>query len=166
MTKDLFGQGPRERTLREARAALMAELDDGVICPCCDQMARLYTRKLNSGQARALIGLCFEHKDNIDKGGDGWVHFTPKHPTRDGGGDFAKLRFWGLVEDMPADTEKKRTSGYWKPTTKGREFALNRIRVLSHIMLYNGELKGFSGDDISIIDALGEHFNYAELMGR
>ncbi len=82
-------------------------------------------------------------------------------------GEHAKLTYWGLLErntELRPDGSKR--NGYYRLTEKGEEFILDRIRLTSHIVLYNDRLLRLKSKkpDISIIDALGKTFNYRQLM--
>ena len=148
--------------------ALGGETDfvpDGADCPTCGQLAKEYRRKLYSSMALALIYLCRIHRQTND-----WVHVNnvTKKTLRHNislGGDMAKLEYWGLIYQKTNEDTKKRASGLWKPTKKGIGFALQGGKVMSHVRIYNGVSKGFSGGMITIAEALGEKFNYSELMG-
>lgn len=85
--------------------------------------------------------------------------FCPKHP-----GDFAKLVYWGLVEEQVNEDTDKRTSGSWAITKKGKEFVCNEITVMSHVNLYDSRVMGFDGTQVNIQTILGKKFNYEELM--
>jgi len=156
------GQGP---LLSEARREVVEGREDGISCPCCDQYVRVYRRKLNKPMARLLLWLVRRHEKDPR-----WynVHEFPLIQGRRGGGDFAKLAHWGLVEEGRLDDEDgtRRTSGIWVPTSKARQFVAGALRVPSHVHLYNNHPVGFSDTPISIRDALGEEFSYADLMGR
>ena len=155
-------------TLVEAKAELRAALLAGGIvdCPCCTQVCKIYKRKLNKPMARLLLWLV--HQPEKDPR---WynVHEFPLIQGRRGGGDFAKLVHWGLVEECPKDSEDKtrRTSGLWRPTKKGIAFARGEVEVLSHVHLYNNVAYDVGHAQwIGIRDALGNKFDYEELMGE
>jgi len=139
----------------EARKDLLNQLDVGVECPCCGQFAKEYKRKLNSAMALYLIRLY--------KLTEGYHHIS-EIDGANRGGDFAKMKYYGFIEEEINEDTSKRTSGVWKITPEGRAFALNESTVTSHFRVYNGELLGFTGEQINIIEALGQHFNYEELM--
>lgn len=151
----------RLRSLKQAREFLQNALDDGVVCPCCDKFAKRYRRKLNSGVAAWLLVLVRLHRDTGD-----WVH--TRDVIRDGifrlssahgsGQAQSLLPHWGLVKGGSKGT------GLWIPTDKGLEFALNKITVQRRVVTYNNICEGFDGDQISIHDALGDKFDYDELM--
>lgn len=152
----LFG----DDTLATARAHVMAELDAGSICPCCDQYARRYRRKLNSGMAAILIWLAKQH----EKFG-GWidVHKTaPRFALRSN--EVSRLELWALVAAKPGDDPHRRDSGLWAPTARGLQFVRAEIRVPAYAIVYNGIAQGFSSELTTIHQALGEKFSYSELM--
>lgn len=154
----VFPGGPGT-TLEAAKNWLRPRARKGAYCPCCKQYVRIYRRALGSQMARWLIWLVrtWEQAD----GGDCWVD-VKKAPVR--GGDYAKLVHWGLCENRVSDDKALRTSGLWRPTHKGIDFAQGRIKVPSHVELYDNAPLGFSHLQISITEALGEGFNYDELM--
>ena len=81
-------------------------------------------------------------------------------------GDFGKLALWGFSKERakdPRDTTR-RTSGVWRITQRGIEFVCGVLRVPSHVWIYNNQSLGFTGDSISVLEALGRRFDYAELM--
>lgn len=58
-------------------------------------------------------------------------------------------------------------SGFHRITQRGRDFAHGRVVVPKYVHVYNGEyVNVFSDETISIEQALGEAFDYRELMGR
>lgn len=143
--------------LEEARRNTMSKSQEGIECPCCDQFVKVYKRKLNTNMALYLIRLY-----NL---GDGVFHISEiKDANR--GGDFSKMRFYGFIEEQINESTSKRTSGMWKITEEGRSFVLKESKVHSHFKMYNGNLLGFVGDRIDIDEALGQKFDYTELMNR
>lgn len=127
----------------------------GVHCPACGQFAKVYRRKLNSGMAVALI-------DMWRRGGKAscdWVRL-PDSLATGRGGDPAKLRYWGLIE---ADDDR---NGRWRLTRQGLLFVHQRSILPKHAVVYNGHLLRLDDTDgwTDIRQALGSHFDYAELM--
>lgn len=142
--------------LEDAKVETLRKLTEGSHCPCCGQFAKEYKRKLNTGMALCLVNLYklgkWEEYHHISK-------IFVGHP-----GDFAKLKYYGfIVEEVNMNTTT-RTSGMWRITDEGRRFILRERTANSHFKVYNSEFRGFEGDQIDIIEALGEKFNYAELM--
>lgn len=77
------------------------------------------------------------------------------------------LSMWNLLEEKRNDDEgKTRCSGYYEITPTGLEFIHNYSTVTKYAHIYDGRLLRHSGEQVSIIDTLGEKFNYQELMRR
>lgn len=132
----------------------------GVACPCCGQFCKVYRRKLYATMASWLIWLVRTHETRQD-----WIHVTEGPPQR--GGDFAKLTYWKLIVQRPLDAADhllKRTSGFWKPTDRGRAFVYGRINVPSHALVFDDRVLGFTDETVSIQEALGKRFDYNTLM--
>lgn len=150
--------------LEAARARMIdgARQKDGTRCPCCERFIKLYRRPLNASMARYLIFM-------VKKSGPTniWLHVETDFrdvsiPSR---GDYAKLRYWGLIEPKPGKSDRGgRTNGYWRLTDKGRAFVNDEIAVPAKIHLLNNKVVGWSDDTITIKEALGEKFDYDELM--
>ena len=151
-------------TVQEARGFCQENRDSGCICPCCGQGVRLYNYKFHSSLAQCLIGLVrvFETSKN-------WVH-VKDIPVPDGnassrGGHLAKAVHWELIESRANDDSAKRTSGYWQPTQRGRDFVHGATVIPKYVHLFNNTVYGFSAARTSIEQALGNKFDYSELMG-
>lgn len=145
-------------TLQEARISFKACLEDGTICPCCGRFGKLYERPLYNRMAEALIVLYWKSRRR-------YIHVESelkklKNASTSIRGDFAKLRYWGLIKPHPD------RRGYWRITIKGMSFVRNRSRIPRAAIMLNKKLFGFSGQTINIVEALGEKFDYDELMGR
>ena len=134
---------------------------DGGHCPCCDRWGKVYRRNLNASMARALIWLV-KQPDR----GDGWVHVPSSAPpwmlrTQ----QLPTLHLWGMVEDFPKGT-KLASSGLWRATPLGMDFANNLTRVHKYVYVYNNKLLEEGGVEISVEDALGNKYNYREIMAN
>ena len=82
------------------------------------------------------------------------------------GGDFAKLKFWKLLERQIGERDDgSARNGYWKITQKGYDFISGKAKIPKFINLYNQKFYGYAGELIDIKEALGNKFNYSELMG-
>ena len=163
--------------LLDARTWLFDNVDDGVRCPCCDQYARAYRRKLNSSMAAFLILLIREGVGGRDGFRilledvclglpDEWVDIKETKVWDVSRADYGKLAHWGLIEHKPHEPDENKYSGMWRPTRKGVQFACSRLKVPSHVVLYDNELRSFSGELVGIVECLGKHFSYKELMGE
>lgn len=129
------------------------------VCPCCRRKAKVYKRALNSGMIRVLLKIA-----RACSGRD-WVHV---HDIFQGGGqkhrDWPLLKHWNLVEPQTLRTGEKNSRGYWKLTDKGRDFLQGKIRVPSHVFVYNNTPVGFESKDVTAQEALGEPFNYFQVL--
>ena len=154
-------------TLHAAKVWLAKKIDDGAECPCCGQLAKVYKRKLNGSMVFVLTLI------EKDRTGD-WIHVPSyinakvKDPAVAAAvrGDWAKMVHWGLIEERRGVRSDGSTRvGYYKITSAGRRFVQNRIRVPKHVWIYDGEaIERADTETVSIVEALGDKFDYAELM--
>jgi hypothetical protein len=156
--------------LREAREYVELERDEGVTCPCCGQFAKVYRRTIHSAMARSAIDLYQRQAwlgsgfpADIGSGNEGWTHLTR---AGNPGGDEAKLRYWGLLEQRDAEPEHGRTAGEWRLTKRGVHFVRDALVVPKYALIYNGDCLAHEGPLIGIRQALGSKFDYKELMER
>lgn len=144
-------------TIEELREAAKKPISR---CDCCGGKTKIYRRKLNAGMAWALCWLAKNRALN-------WTHINQMPRRSINSREFGKLFFWGLITEKREENKgTKRTSGIYRVTIKGSAFAFNRIKVPSHAFIQSpgSRLVGFEETHTSIIDALGKHFNYEELM--
>jgi len=148
-------------TLDQARDQVRAQWETGSDCPCCGQRVQLYRRKLNSSMAYALLLVV------RDTTGD-WLHVPTHKDLARLGGDFAKLRFWRLIEERSEtnDASGGPHAGYWRVTFRGRLFARGCIAVPRYVFVYNKRVRRVGDKLTTITDALGDRFSYPELMGH
>jgi hypothetical protein len=145
-------------TIKEAHEYLNTHVAKGVKCPCCGQFVKLYKRRIVSSAALGLIKLVRMWQTNPD-----WYHVIDLDVTSSGG-EFARLRRFGLIVQKQNTDKTKTNSGYWKPTEKGINFVFKKIKVPKYFLMFNGTGFGFSEEEIDIQQALGKKFNYQELM--
>lgn len=158
-------------SLRTAQTWVEQNLDSpGVICPCCNQVAARRHRHLHHSMAAALLILVRYFRENLDVR---WVHaerYFKTMPTvpAELRGDFPKLTHWGLLEARPPDEQTERAyTGEYRVTRTGFRFADCTCRVHRSGWMFNKEmLIDTDSPLINIHDALGDRFNYAELLGR
>lgn len=160
--KKLVDLVPPGTSVERARRVLLDNLADGVICACCNRLARSYREPIDSGMARSLIWLVRHYARNRGP----WVEVRAVAPTYVlRSAKMGKLRRWGMVitwDDKPDDGRKR--AGLYKPTRRAFDFCLNRIRVASHIITVNDEIVGVSDTMVNIQQALGKKFNYDEIF--
>jgi hypothetical protein len=132
----------------------------GTTCPCCGNNVKSYKRKFTSDMARFMILLVwrFERTGN-------WVS-APDLDFR--GGDYAKVRFWGLADHKPnLNDPTKKESGLWRPTELGIKFAHKLESIPTYVHLnWNGKFEGTSGPQLFVDAALKNKFNYTELIAQ
>lgn len=134
--------------------------EDGCECPTCGQFVKIYKQSISGITAKCLIEMWKRHKSK-------WFHIdevnriNPKN-----GGNFAKLRHWGLVleKEHEKGAERKRTSGWWCVTHTGHRFIQNEIMIPKYKLLYNGKVLGDDGPAVGISATLTEKFDYNMLM--
>lgn len=151
-------------TITEAKQYLHDNWEKGVSCPCCGQMVKLYRRSLHHSMAVCLIRL---FKLTIQKG-QNYYHVNEYGADGTRGGDFAKLRYWGLIaeKEKGANDVTKRTSGFWAITKKGNDFVRGLIKISQYIAIFDDKKVDEYGAEISIRECLGQKFDYRELMGE
>ena len=149
-------------SITRARRRIMERIDEGVDCPCCGQLCKMYRRQINAPMAQLLIWLV-RLWDAVPR----WyaVREMPLIQGRRGGGDYAKLRWWGLIEERAkGDIDGEgRTSGYWRPTVEGCVFAHGWDSVERYALIYDNRLAGFEGPRVGIRQCLGERFSFGAL---
>ena len=128
-------------------------------CESCDQLVKEYPRSIYAAMAKALIALYWLDVANPDQ----YHHITDLN-TASSGGDFAKMRYWGLIIEKPLNGEDKRTSGFWAITQTGRDYVEGKVTLPKYCNVIHGIPTEFTGSQRTIVDALGKHFSYFELM--
>lgn len=154
-------------SVEDARTHILQHWDKGVPCPCCGQRVQRYARPITSSMAWGLCNLYeyFQQHPN-----ERWVHveaFFNSNPDIPFAfrGDFAKLRYWGLIEMLEERREDgSKNNGHWRLTKRGTAFIKGEISVPSHVYVYDGHALGFSDDHITVRDALKNRFDYDALM--
>jgi hypothetical protein len=152
-------------TLIEAKQHITNHRHKGVDCPTCGQYVKLYKRPLNSTMAASLISVWRHAKLDFIHVNDYLITVPSLKKKTLGGGDFAKLRHWGLIApkvEMREDGCKH--NGHFRVTQKGEDFIKGKLMVSSHIFIFNNKFEGYNPEGITIQQALGKHFNFNELM--
>lgn len=146
--------------INRVREWLRPRVDKGVECPCCTQFVKVYDkRQITAGMARVLIAMYHDGGDE-----NGYVHIT-KFRHIEKGGDTAKLRFWGLIEPMPGRRQDGSTRvGWWRVTNLGKSYVRGTTSVPKYAREFKSNVQKLHGEPRTIRDALGEKFNYDELM--
>lgn len=127
-------------TVADARLYVNARLDDGVTCPVCRKHVQRRRRMLTKAMVRTLKSL-------VRLTVAGQVFEFSKLPVDLRGGDYAKLRYFGLI---------KRGSGIfsnkWLVTDDGIDFVNGVKPVPKWVILDRGQVINVSKDMIWIGD--------------
>lgn len=148
-------------TLSEAKQFLSANWETGADCPCCGQLVKLYKIPFRAGMAKVLIDIyTIMQKENKT-----WVHVIDE--VKPVNGDYAKLRFWGLLADKGDEPAgDKKASGYWSVTALGAEFINGQASIPSKVHIYNNEKWGQATEFVTIEQALGTPFSWKSIVGE
>ena len=169
MSEQLSFFGPcQEPHLADLKHQVEADLEAGAACPCCGQLCKLYTRKLNSQMAVFLIRLVklAESRPTQPYFGSREITGTADTTAHKASSDGTYLRLWGLIEQAPADDDGNRAR-LWRPTPFGFAFARGDLSVPRYAFVFDNEARRFSMDDHSDIrQALSAPFDYDELWGE
>jgi len=134
--------------------------DNGFVCGVCGSYVKRYTRKFNSNMAIAMIALLKHSKGKF-------VHlenFLNQHGYQRCG-DASYLIHYGFLERRIGNREDGSSrNGEYKLTGRGVMFCEGKIKAAQKFKILHNRFEGFAGNDITIQDALGERFNYTELM--
>lgn len=145
-------QAAKIRTMKQAK-------EKGADCPVCGQFVKVYKRTINASMAAQLI------RAQRRYGGNESFHIKDLIEGEGGGADFAKLRYWNLIIELHNDNPFKKNSGRWQLTEHGCAFVMGFRKIPKYALIYNGRFLDFDGDEnITIQDALGNKFNYQELL--
>ena len=135
--------------LAVARRKFFGAVDEGTECPCCDRHGQRYKRQIYAGMAAYLVWIVRRYRET-----GGWVDIRENKPAN---GDYAKLRFWGLVEAAKVPC-------FYRPTVLGCAFARGEATVPKYAHDYNAGISHHSGPQVTIRDCLGTKFDLEELL--
>lgn len=151
-----------QQTVEQTKQEVVNLLKEGnaLICPCCEQLCKVYRRSITTSMVKGLEILAKYQLETKKR----WVNlddireFSNK-PHLHFGGDFAKLRYWGLIESYRAVREdgSKRT-GIWSITPEAIAF-LKGSPVIKYKHIYNGIVVKESGVPFTYTNASGFDFN-------
>ena len=77
--------------------------------------------------------------------------------------DWSLLKYWKLIIP-PLDNSGGQEVGLWKITDLGKQFCRGEIKVQKHVLILINKHIGFSEEETTIQESLGNHFSYDELM--
>ena len=157
-----------ERSVGDVAAELWEHAAEaGAHCPCCRQFAKVYRRAMTGSMAHAacLIARYFQ-QDRAEP----WLHVpTYLSSLHQGamvrGGDWAKLRYWSIIEQQPGvRADGSCRTGFYRMTAFGFQFVKNEVTVSRRVLIYNDSLLGFDGRQVTCRECLGNKFNFTGLM--
>lgn len=131
-----------------------------VDCPTCGQRVQFYKRRLNASMAETLIKVYKLTRSRPER----TAHVDEFRPEN-GNGDYAKLRFWGLLEPLSRRNNEGNASGAWRITPYGELFVEGTAQAWSHMLVFNNQAYGYAkAEQVSIVEALGRPFDYKETV--
>lgn len=148
----------------EARRWLRGVIEDGAVCPCCGQLARVSKRKLDASISASLVLI---YRYALAHPHEPWVHvptLLASFPElARSGGHYGKGAHWGLLESR-MDVEGEGL-GWHRPTDRGVAFVEGSILVPEYVWCYDNQKFDEGGKLISIRESLSTQYNYEQLMG-
>lgn len=148
---------PPPFTLAAARADVRDGREAGIICPCCDQVVKVYRRRLNAGMVRSL-GRMYAAGGITD-----YVH-VPSLLGGRGGGEDARLSYWELTRESDGVRTDGGRRGWWRVTVRGELFLRGAITVPERALVFNGRCLGLTGPPVRV-NEIDAGFDLRELMG-
>ena len=143
---------------------------DGMSCPCCEQFAKVYKRSITLTEVKILAKIydVVLGKRTVAPT-EQWVKIGADGDLRTQGGDFAKLRFWSLIEEREGERpDGSKRAGYWRITELGIQFLLGTTRVPRYVWIYNNQVvappDGVANKNITVYD-VAKSFDFQSIMG-
>jgi hypothetical protein len=138
---------PGLETTVAAKLWLHQRLRKGAPCPCCNQKAGVYKRSLRPPMM-SVLRIMHAHLRELGLAPDAWIEvprllreYKDRKDKKDkgvkyaaAGGDYAKLRFFNLLEADPT------RSGFFRLTSHGHAFVEGTAKSPSHVVLYADEM--------------------------
>lgn len=165
-----------ERSLELARASVLGVIEqpgESCACPCCGQRVQTYQRRPTRsmcGFLRALMRLQSERADGA---------YTHRREVQHLSNDYSYLALFapvgsavddagwpieGVIHALPGEAGKVRP-GWWRVTPTGIAWMRGELEVVSAVGVYNGGVVWTSDETVSFVDALGEPFDLADVLG-
>lgn len=137
-------------------------IDKGYVCEHCGSYVKRYRRSFNSNMAMCLWLL---YKFNV-KGFIKVEEFLIAN-GRKRCGDFSYLVHYRFLEKQSGKREDgSPRNGYYRLTSLGILFVEGKIKAHEKFYILHNQFMGFDGKEITLKEALGEKFNYDELMQK
>lgn len=130
-------------------------------CPCCGRYAQIYKRKISHSMVLSMAKCyCIQRQEDND-----FIQFKRFTPGAANG--FHDLKYFGLIEAKMHDKDNeqnKRTSGYWRVTTRGINFLQGILSIEKYAYIFDDTLLRVSDKCVTVHECLETGFNYKELM--
>ncbi len=158
--------------LRSRALYRLRHSDDPGDCPACQQTMAIYPRTFDKRMAR-MLQLWYEKWPDLewhalnDLAADPSLSESDKLLFR--GGDFAKMRWWGLIEEQPKEgTANKKNSGIYRLTQDAIDFMSDpKVRFYKRVNLYANQFLCYKkGETTNFEEALGTPFSYQDTVGH
>jgi hypothetical protein len=147
---------PPPFTLAAARADVRDGRADGIVCPCCDQYAKEYRRRLNAGMIHDLAAM-------YRAGGtETYLHLPTLLGGRHGG-ESARLSYWGFTHESEGVRIDGGRRGWWRVTRRGELFLRGEILAPERAVIYNGVCLELTGPGVTVSEIV-DGFDLRELM--
>lgn len=161
----------REQVLAELRGELRKGVytREGMLCPCCKRLAKVYKRRINAGMVRALLDMV-RATPKLPVERNGFVKVGMDGEVKTAGGDYSKLQWWGLIEPLPGENYREDGStriGFWKVTQAGHLFVRGEASVRKYVYEFDGARVRDPEDadtSLAVIGEVVENYDYEEMM--
>lgn len=173
MSQDSFDFGDSGiKTPANVAPDFLPSIVKGDHCPTCGQYAKIYSGRTITGvMAYVLILMYRDYREGTDPLPEfkkvKTIFQERSVPVAiQSSTDWVKLRYWGLLDQLKSyRNDGSNRVGIYRITGKGCLFVQGLLTVPKNTAFYNQECLGVVGGPWTIQDALGEQFNYRELMG-
>lgn len=161
MSQGSFFDKPQKDTLAEERDRLFQKRKEpgGTRCHACNQHAQEYRIKLNAGMARFLVEL---YKRGCQYLCEPVRYEEIIHAVGTASLDYARIKYWLLIEPVGEIPDRKKASGEWRMTRLGCRFVTGKVKVASHVRVYNSAWIDSVEPAVGIRDVLPKEFDYQE----
>lgn len=136
----------------------------GYTCPCCGGYVKTYVRKFNSNMALAL-GILYRHTMNGNHGKFCHLEDLIIKSGKKRCGDFSYLVHYRFIEKcIGKRPDGSSRNGNYRITPQGMMFVEGKCTAPEKFIMDGGKFRGFDGEYITFSQALGNKFNFDELM--
>lgn len=138
----------------------------GCDCPTCGTFLKVYQRHITGAMVYALMLMDSEPTGQ-------WI-YVPKLLSRKAGttvaargGDYAKLRYWSLIEPRPGKRDDGSVrQGWWRVTAAGHLFVQDAVRVPRWAIEFREAVLSLEGARVGIRDCIGAAFDYQAILAE